>query len=271
MYQLIAETMFGADWRKFSVQFSLKSRIYGSYQNRILRSLRSTISEMTGNLDCNLEGIKTDRKGHIIIKLAGTDSEFVSNVLQKEYGTAPELGQLQSEFHTNGYLVDVGKVGYGLYVDIGISFSSHMDALIPLHKLREQFSLPKSSLRNIAKKMILVDNLPVDIKILNADFTGQKIEAEFSQVFLSRLNNWIEDDHERLLILGSTYEMLEKTLIISGHREDIYQIEKLGSFEYSLQCKRSTRASGILAAIGPKMKGISMHLFIPSEIKAARE
>ncbi|NHI83265.1 MAG: DUF2110 family protein [Candidatus Thorarchaeota archaeon] len=253
------------------MEFSLKTHIYGSYQKRILQSIRSEVMGMIANLDCNLLGLRTDRRGLIVIELEGRDSEFVSNVLQKEYGTIPKLDEIQPGFHTRGYLIDVGKVGYGLYVDIGITTSRQMDALIPLHRLREQLLLPEASLRSIAKKIILVDNLPVDIEILNTDFARQRIEAEFEQTFLDRLNNWIADDHERLLVLGSTLDMVENTLVRSGHREDIYQIEKLGIFEYSLRCKRSTRAFGILAAIGPRMRGIPMHLFIPSEIEAARK
>jgi len=69
-----------------------------------------------------------------------------------------------------------------------------------------------------------------------------------------------------LLILGCTRKMLDDALKKSKHLEDIYRVERLGSFEYSLRCKRSTRASGILAAIGPKLRGVSMHLFIPDEV-----
>lgn len=253
------------------MEFFLKARAYGSYQHRIVQSLRSEIKNMTTDLDCNLTGLRTDKRGHIGIKLDGEDSEFVCNVLQKQHGNIPEFDYLKPGFHTNGCLVDVGKVGYGLYVDIGITAPDQMDALIPLHRLREQLVLPKASLRTIAKKMILVDSLPVDIEILNVDLTGQRIESKFQETFLARVDSWIRDDHERLIVLGSTLEMVENALNKSGHREDIYQIEKLGSFEFSLRCKRSTRASGILAAIGPRLKGVPMHLFIPNEIEAARK
>ncbi|RLI52933.1 MAG: hypothetical protein DRO87_12375, partial [Candidatus Thorarchaeota archaeon] len=49
---------------------------------------------------------------------------------------------------------------------------------------------------------------------------------------------------------------------------DIYEVESLGVYEYALVCKRSTRASGILAAIGPALRGVPIHLFIPNEVKA---
>ena len=78
----------------------------------------------------------------------------------------------------------------------------------------------------------------------------------------------MHDDHERLLVFGANSTIIDNALRKSGHLEDIYEIENLGIFEYALVCKRSTRASGILAAIGPRLQGIPMHLFIPKEIEA---
>jgi len=61
--------------------------------------------------------------------------------------------------------------------------------------------------------------------------------------------------------------MIDQALRTTRHTDDIFEIEQLGYLEHSLVCKRSTRASGILAAIGPKLRGVAMHLFIPKEIK----
>ncbi len=243
-----------------------KARAYGSFRGRILHSVESYISEMTRELDVSLSRLKTDKRDRIIVEIDGDDEEFVTNVLAKEYGAVTATDAISVESTYSGYFVDTGKVGYGLYVDIGITTPLYVDALIPLFRLREQLSLEKLSLRAIAKALVFVDNLPVKINITNVDIRGPKIEAELAESFLNQLNRWVKDDHERLLVLGSTRKMLDGALKKSNHLEDIYRVEKLGSFEYSLRCKRSTRASGILAAIGPKLRGVPMHLFIPSEV-----
>ncbi|MFX1367439.1 MAG: DUF2110 family protein [Promethearchaeota archaeon] len=250
------------------MNLTLLARAYGAYRNKILQTTRARISDMIAELDAELTEIRVDRKDHITVTIEGEDSEFVSNVLIRDYGKIPRLSDLEPGSRHGGYLIDVGKVGYGLYVDIGITNPNQMDALIPLHKLREQTSLKKRSLRGIAKQLVLIDNLPVDIEILSVDFTGQRIESCFHSSTINRIESWTMDDHERLIILGSTEEMIEGVLKKSGHREDIYRIEKIGFFEYSLRCKRSTRASGILAAIGPRLRGVQMHLFIPKEVEA---
>lgn len=244
----------------------LKARAYASFRGRILHSVESYISEMTRELDVSLSRLKTDKRERIIVEINGEDEEFVANVLAKEYGVVTSTDAISVESTHSGYFVDTGKVGYGLYVDIGITTPLQVDALVPLFRLREQLSLEKLSLRAIAKALILIENLPVRINITNVDIRGPKIEAELAESFINQLNRWVKDDHERLLVLGSTRKMLDDALKKSEHLEDIYRVEKLGSFEYSLRCKRSTRASGILAAIGPKLRGVPMHLFIPSEV-----
>ena len=102
-------------------------------------------------------------------------------------------------------------------------------------------------------------------------FENEQIGAELSPGFLKRYNDWMTDDHERLLVFGANQEMIESALERTGHSDDIYAIEKIGFFEFALQCKRSTRASGILAAIGPRIRGVPMHIFIPGEIQAAKD
>ena len=244
----------------------LKARAYGPFRGRILHAVESEISEMTRELDVSLSRLKTDNRNRIIIEVNGEDEEFVANVLSKEYGAVIATDALLVGSVYCGHFVDVGKVGYGLYVDIGITTPLQVDTLIPLFRLREQLSMERISLRSIAKTVVFVDNLPVNVSITSIDNRGPKIEAELAESFLNQLNRWVEDDHERLLILGCTRKMLDDALKKSKHLEDIYRVERLGSFEYSLRCKRSTRASGILAAIGPKLRGVPMHLFIPDEV-----
>lgn len=248
-------------------RFVLKARAYGSFRGRILHTVESDISEMTRELDVSLSRLRTDNRNRIIIEIDGEDEEFVANVLSKEYGVITTADAISVDSVYSGHLVDTGKVGYGLYIDIGITTPMQVDALIPLFRLREQLSMEKTSLREIARSVVLVDNLPVKVNITSVDTRGPKIEAELAEPFLKQLNKWVKDDHERLLVLGCTRKMLDEALKKSKHMEDIYRVEKLGSFEFSLRCKRSTRASGILAAIGPKMRGVPMHLFIPSEVR----
>ncbi|TFG35042.1 DUF2110 family protein [Candidatus Thorarchaeota archaeon] len=246
---------------------SLFTKVYGKKRKLLLDSVKFDILEMIKELDVNIVQFKTDKRGHLIIRLDGQDSEFISNMLIKKYGPSTSFDKITEGQTFNGSLVDVGKVGYGIYVDIALLNNIRIDALVPLYKIRKQFGLDRA-LRLLASSLILVDNLPVEVKITNVDKNNQKIEAEFGQNTLARFEKWVHDDHERLLIFGANRDMLDNVLKQSGHLDDIYEIENLGVFEHALICKRSTRSSGILAAIGPRLQGVAMHLFIPKEIEA---
>jgi len=244
----------------------LLSKAYGAYRGRLLEIIRSEISTMITELDAQLISVGTDKKERIVVNIEGEDKEFVSNALAKEYGHTFSSESVTPNTAYPGRLLDVGKVGYGLYVDIGVIDSPRMDALIPLHKLREQLSLA-GPLRTVAEAFLLVDYLPVNVRLTSIDLYNSKLEAEFDRETLSRMASWLKDDHERLLVFGANRTQIESSLKKVGHREDIYEIEQLGKFEFSLRCKRSTRASGILAAIGPRLRGVPMHLFIPKELE----
>ena len=245
----------------------LLSKAYGTYRGRLLETIRSEVSEMVAELDAQITSLGTDKKNHIIVNIDGEDEEFVVNAIAKEYGRSLQSDNLVPNKTYPGQLIDVGKVGYGLYSDIGVTDSKRMDALIPLHRLREQLDL-HGPLKTIIEAYVLVDHFPVEVKLTSIDLYNSRIEAEFNQSTLTRIEEWMQDDHERLLVFGANRVQLENSLKKTSHREDIYEIEPLGKFEFSLRCKRSTRASGILAAIGPRLKGVPMHLFIPKELEA---
>ncbi|TFG15314.1 DUF2110 family protein [Candidatus Thorarchaeota archaeon] len=247
------------------MELTLLARVYGDYQNRLIRDFETDLHERTSELDIRIEKVSIDERGHIIVSLDGDDEEFVSNTLAGEYGTTTSLRSLSTGDVYSGQLRDVGKVGYGVYVDVGITNPSMSDALVPLHKLRSQFEM-NASVRSIAGSFVLVDNLPVTVEVVHKDERSVEIEAEFTSDFIGQLDTWSNDDHQRLLVFGANRDMIDGALERTNHRQDIYEIERLGPFEFSLRCKRSTRATGIIAAIGPVLRGVPMHLFIPREI-----
>ena len=246
---------------------TLFSRVYGKKRKHLLDVVKSEITSMIDELDVRLARFGTDKRGHLSMSFDGQDSEFAINFLVQKYGKSIRLENVKKDSILPGTFLDVGKVGYGLYVDIAAMSGKRVDVLIPLHRIRDQLSIRKP-LRVIAKNMVFVDDLPVDVKITSIDSKANKIEGELAEATLTRFEEWMQDDHERLLVFGSNQEMIEIALRKTRHLEDIYEFEELGKFEYSLRCKRSTRASGIVAAIGPKLRGIPMHLFIPKEIEA---
>ena len=251
-------------------QIVLLPKIYGQYQNRLLSIIKSDIDSLISELEVSID-YRITRNNQLEVSIIGEDDEFVSNLLAKEYGTTTSFSNLELNAKYVGQLTDVGKVGYGIYVDIGVQDNTKSDALVSLHSLRKQLKMNKSSLREIVDAYVFANHLPLEIKIANIDSKNKKIDATLSDTTLRRYEDWISDDHERLIILGVTQKMIESALLKTNHTGDIFSIEDLGRFEFVLQCKRTTRASGIVASIGPYLKGVPINLFIPHEVQEKKD
>ncbi len=250
-------------------QIILRRRVYGTYKTRLLKALQSEVNQLIADLNSQLLSISSSSKGNVIIRVEGDDEEFVYNLLAKEYGTGLAFRDLVVGQDYWGQTTSVGRVGYGLYVDIGITSPESKDVLVPLHRLRNQTRMKGQSLRTIAKSLLFVDSLPITIRLVNMDIAQKKLEGELAPSFIKRTREWGIDDHERLLVFGANRYMIQTALEQSDHSTDIFKIEELGAYEFSLVCKRTTRASGIVSAIGPRLKGVPMHLLIPSELEVS--
>ena len=82
-------------------------------------NLQSEIEKMISELDLTSIILDVNKKDHFFVSVKGADSEFVLNLLAKEYGKCPSTYEILPEKTFRGQLVDVGKVGYGVYVDVG--------------------------------------------------------------------------------------------------------------------------------------------------------
>ncbi len=249
---------------------TLRTRAYGPLHRHLFNIVRNEIRNLSLELEIEIRSINTTKTGHIKLMFTGEDEKFFSNLLRNEFGAIPTVSDLRVGATMYGHLINVGRFGFGIYVNVGFPPFEKLDLLIPLFRLRQQLNMKDQPLRKIANTNVLVDNLPIEALLTMVDLANHKIEAELSEKELERIMAWSNDDHERLIVLGVSQTRLESVLLKTDHESDIYAIEELGKFEFSLCCKRSTRASGILAAIGPKLKGVPIHLFIPREVEEKR-
>ncbi len=248
----------------------LFTKIYGAYRNRLLSNFRADLEDKTQSLQVRIQNVGSDERGHLTCQTIGEDKEFLKNVLEMEYGQTHTFDEIEIGSEYTGQLIDIGHVGYGVYVDIGVITPAFIDALVPLHRLRGQINMERASVRGIADALTLVEHLPVRIIIADKNPHDRTLEATLADSTIERFNSWLSDDHDRLLVLGSSLAMIHGALQQSGHQDDIYQIEDLGRHEYCLVCKRTTNATGIITEIGPLLRGVPIHLFIPDEARSKR-
>jgi len=246
----------------------LLRRLYGPSAERCRLALQQTLDSIVAGLEARTRILGQVGRGWVKVEVQGEDEAVAINQLRRSFGLIPSsLEALGLPCTLEGYAVDVGKVGYGIYVDVGL-FSPHVvDALIPLHTLRAQLADGgKESVRRIAGAYCLVDDLPLSLRVTRVDAVSRRLEAELSDVQISLFEEWARDGLERVLALGIPLEDAEEALRRSRLGRDVVGIESLGLFEHSFLCKLGTQAPGIIGRLGKYLPGIPLHAFSPSHL-----
>ncbi|MBD3226554.1 MAG: DUF2110 family protein [Candidatus Lokiarchaeota archaeon] len=246
----------------------LLESIYGPYWQDLITYFRDEIGKLFRNLDLEIDMITLTESGNIYIRFSGKDEEFAYNLLKKEFHVCKKLSEFEVDSEVFGKLIQVGKYGFGIFVNVGALYNdTFTDALIALHKLREQLVNDKKiSTRKIIDIYGLVNNMPVQTRITEVNINEYKIEACFSESQLQVFNKWINEGSEIINICGVLESKIKKVLKITNHKRDIKNIVKLGLFEYSLVCKPGTEAPGIISHIGSRLPGVEMNAFVPERL-----
>ncbi|AFL95435.1 hypothetical protein CL1_1236 [Thermococcus cleftensis] len=226
-------------------------KVYGDRSGflKLDRKLRALLGDL--EVEWKLSAVK---KNWVKVSLSGEDEEISANLVREEFGEVPySLKNVEEGKTYRGRFIDLGKVGYGAYVDIGIFRPRPKDALLPLYYLKRAFG--EIPVRELIAKMGWVDNLPVEVVVTDVEFGAREVELAFSDAQLKRINSWLNDGHDKLFIAGTVSENVEKALIRTGHGRDVKRIEELGLMETLLILKKGTQAPGIIKEIGPHLKG----------------
>ncbi len=175
------------------------------------------------------------------------------NILKELTGQTFDAHNVPMHTSTMGFLRKTGKVGFGLFVDIGIE-NPYKEVLIPLHVLREQLAKGKQiPLSKIIKIYGFQDGFPIPIEVTNIiDPLSRKpkYEARISEEFVGRLKEWISWGLEMVFTIGEARQMIKRTVAKRGHSIDVYEIHRLGPLETVIFCNEGTSGPGLIAHIG---------------------
>lgn len=208
---------------------------------------------------------KFDKRFEIII--SGPEEQFVFNLLKKEIGTINEFKEIQVGKDYRGSLVDVGKVGFGLFVDCAI-LNPHADVLINLHTLRKQLCKGKEKpLKEIIETYEFIDHFPVYVKITEIDTVNKKILGELAIKTLNFFKKILAENLEGVFLSGETKGQFKKILTKKGHYRDIVTVKRFGFLENLVLLKEGTDAPGIIAHIGKELKNCKLCAIRPEKIK----
>ena len=205
------------------------------------------------------------------VRARGEDAETFLNLLKEKFGEAPVFHSKVERWDVRrGFITGSGRVGFGVYVDIGILQPTRKDALYPLHRMRAQLSdgALKSS-REILQENGLLDYFPVDVIV--TQLQGENVTVELADKSRDLFIWWRKLLFDRVIAAGIDRDYAEKTVKSANLGLDVIKIETLSLLVQCLVCKFDTDAPGVIAKIGRRLRGVELTSFrTPAKVAFAQ-
>ena len=195
------------------------------------------------------------------VRARGEDAEAFLNLLREKFGEAPVLRSKVERWDVRkGFITGSGRVGFGVYVDIGILEPTRKDVLYPLHRMRAQLSdgAPKSS-REILQEQGLADYFPVEVIV--TELQGENVTVELADRTRDQLLWWNRLLFDRVIAVGIDRDYAERIVQSANLGLDVIKIETLSLLVQCLVCKLDTDAPGVIAKVGNRLRGIGLTAF----------
>ena len=227
------------------------------------------LNELTQSFPNTKIHIKKLRKfdSRFEILISGSEEVFILNLLKKKIGAIHEFETVKTNDIFKGVLVDVGKVGFGIFVDCAIA-NPKIDVLLNLFDLRTQLCNEKNvSLPEIIKHYDFINRFPVYVKIVTVSKEKQQIQGMLDKKTLDFYEKLISENLEAVFLSGETKGQFKKALVKTGHYRDIVSIERFGFLENIVILRESTTAPGIIADIGKHLKNCKLNAIRPERIR----
>ena len=201
------------------------------------------------------------------VLISGPEEVFMLNILKKEIGSVKEFKDIAEGAIYKGNLTEVGKVGFGLFVDCAI-MNPKVEVLINLHTLREQLCRGKEkSLSQIINAYDFIDHFPVHVKILKIDRDNLKAQGELAPDSLNLFKKILDENLEALLLSGETKGQFKKVIARKGHFRDIITVKRFGFLENMVLLKTDSNAPGIISEIGKELENCKFSALRPQRIR----
>ncbi|WP_455364980.1 DUF2110 family protein [[Eubacterium] cellulosolvens] len=164
-----------------------------------------------------------------------------------------------------GIIVESGRVGYGLYIDIGLRRPKRIDALLPLNTLRVQVADgKKDSLLEIINRYGLHDYIPLQIRVMGLDYEKSRIWVELSDAQIRDLKSVVSNPLQRIFLVQASKREVEQIIRKAKIDNAIVTVRTLGIFAYAIILKLGFKAVSILRKINPLLKQYQIQAYIPA-------
>jgi hypothetical protein len=214
--------------------------------------------------------LEADSLGWVHVSISGEDENVAIRYLADNIGLCPAgLEKIRKYSKLKGYVTDPSKSKNELWVDIGVFSPSHVDAAVSLNQLQAQLGDGrKIALGKMAELFGFCENLPLRVRVTNADLEKKYIEAELSEKQQEQYADWTRSLLDRLLVLGASYGEVMSAIRRGEFNRDIVNVESLGMFEHAVLCKLGTDAAGLIPRMGKNLRRAVFSVFNPRKILA---
>jgi hypothetical protein len=246
---------------------TLLTKIYNTHQ---LKQLTQILEDLLGDLTVEAAVKGTVAGRWVQLELSGEDESVATKLLEREMGFCPVSLENVKKFSTlKGYVANLDRGTESLSVDIGIFDPKIAQAMVSLNYLQMHLREGKKTpLKSIAELWGFCENLPLEIKVLEVNAQGNRIEAEFQAKQIHKFIQWKESLLDRLIVIGASLQEVNSAVEQEGLRRDVIDVEALGVFEHALVCKLGTDAAGLIGRIGRRLRKAKFTVFNPKALTA---
>ena len=243
----------------------LCEKIYGRSLEKRLEAFGWEIMSQIEEMHIDSLDLDVVDKDWVLATIDGRDEVAAANLLKLRYGEVKSIEEVREGEELRGFVTDLGKVGYGIYVD---AFLEEKDALVPLYELRSALVEGKKlPARMIARLFGMVDRMP--LRIVVARKRDGEVDAALAPRQVATFKRWLRRKLDVLIVSGSTEREIRRALRRTGHEIDVIRIERLAFLCHALVCKADTQAKGLVPALGPHLPGSLLGVFSPAGIARA--
>jgi hypothetical protein len=231
-----------------------------------LEQIENKLNAAFEGLDVEFQILRSSVNGWVQISVSGEDETIAKNFIAKEIGICPQtIDAIKDATELKGYITRLKESKEALIVDVGVFEPKTAWANVPLAGLQAKLAGGMQvDLKKIAELYGFSDGFPVNIKVTST--SEGNIGAELSESQVEKFTGWRDSLLDRLIILRSPLDDVEKTLERTGLSRDVILVESLGMFEHVLTCKLGTDAAGLISRIGRYMRNARFAVINPKKI-----
>lgn len=248
------------------MQVTLIEKILSGKRDEALQQAQNEISSLAKDLKVDYQILQNMKDDLLHLNLEGDDSNIFFTLLEKRYEIAPStIFQLRKNHYYKGIIVESGRVGYGLYLDIGLRQPKRIDALLPLNTLRVQVADGKKGpLREIINRYCFHDYIPLHIRVMDLDYEKSRIWVELSEDQITDLKSVVSNPLQRIFVVQASKREVEQIIRKAKIDNAIVTVRSLGIFAYAIILKLGVKAASILRKIDPLLKQYKIQAYIPA-------